>query len=404
MPARLFISPHASARIGAAAAWFEEQGAARELVVVGATREAVGQLVRGVAMKLGGGFGWQRVTLRRLAAQIAEPALVEEGRVPVSALSLEALAARMVHGRLAEGTMGRFAPIANRPGFPRALARTLDELRLEGVTPEELSDPDLGALLAAFGRELEKAGLADRAFVLERAGRRAAGGEASTLADVPLLVLDVPIASALERELVRALIARSPSALLTVPEGDERTLAHLHGSIGAAAVERAPASEAKTRLERLQAGLFSATVSQGASASPESVVVLSAPGESRECVEQSPAASSGRPSAGSPSNRMAVVLRSPEEYQSHLVEALRRAKVPAYFARGTRRPHSAGRAFVALLACAEEGLCGEALCRIPLSGRAAERVAASRCAATAWAGRRELRRSRRRGGAVAGGR
>src|SRR5439155_11512895 len=39
-----------------------------------------------------------------------------------------------------------------------------------------------------------------------------------------------------------------------------------------------------------------------------------------------------------------------------LEEALRRADVPAFFARGTRRPHPAGRALLALLACAAEGL------------------------------------------------
>ena len=47
------------------------------------------------------------------------------------------------------------------------------------------------------------------------------------------------------------------------------------------------------------------------------------------------------------------------DYQSlraHLEEALRRASIPAWFARGTTRPDPSGRALLALLACAAEGL------------------------------------------------
>jgi hypothetical protein len=53
---------------------------------------------------------------------------------------------------------------------------------------------------------------------------------------------------------------------------------------------------------------------------------------------------------------MAVLLRSPQEYRSHLEEAFGRANVPVYFARGTVRPDPAGRAFHALLCCAAENL------------------------------------------------
>ena len=53
---------------------------------------------------------------------------------------------------------------------------------------------------------------------------------------------------------------------------------------------------------------------------------------------------------------MAVLLRSPQEYRSHLEEAFGRANVPVYFARGAVRPDPAGRAFHALLCCAAENL------------------------------------------------
>ena len=53
---------------------------------------------------------------------------------------------------------------------------------------------------------------------------------------------------------------------------------------------------------------------------------------------------------------MAVFLHAPVDYVAHLEEACRRAGVPLFFARGTVRPHPAGRALLALLACAADGL------------------------------------------------
>src|SRR5262249_37116429 len=57
-----------------------------------------------------------------------------------------------------------------------------------------------------------------------------------------------------------------------------------------------------------------------------------------------------------PFDRIAVLLRSPEDYRAHLKEAFARADIPVHFARGAGRPDPAGRAFVALLECAAEGL------------------------------------------------
>ena len=57
-----------------------------------------------------------------------------------------------------------------------------------------------------------------------------------------------------------------------------------------------------------------------------------------------------------PFDQMAVLLNSPGEYRSHLEEAFSRAEIPAYFVRGTTAPDPAGRAMLALLACAADGL------------------------------------------------
>src|SRR3954452_18397398 len=51
-----------------------------------------------------------------------------------------------------------------------------------------------------------------------------------------------------------------------------------------------------------------------------------------------------------------AVLLSASQYGVHVAEAVRRASVPTFFARGTKRPDPSGRAFLALLACAAEQL------------------------------------------------
>ena len=87
----------------------------------------------------------------------------------------------------------------------------------------------------------------------------------------------------------------------------------------------------------------------------DQVVIFSAPGESRECVEIVRRVFA-LAREGIAFDRMAVLLRSPQEYRSHLEEAFGRANVPVYFARGAVRPDPAGRAFHALLCCAAENL------------------------------------------------
>src|SRR6185312_14449657 len=85
------------------------------------------------------------------------------------------------------------------------------------------------------------------------------------------------------------------------------------------------------------------------------VELFSAPGEGREAVEIARRVLR-EARRGVPFDRMAIVLRAPQHYAGLLDHALERAGVPAYFDRGTRRPHPAGRAFLSLLACAMDNL------------------------------------------------
>jgi ATP-dependent helicase/nuclease subunit B len=322
-------------------------------------------------------FGWRRRTLGALARELALPELARERRVPLSSLAVEALVTRVVH-ELAHGRgLGRYLPLAERPGFVRALAKTLDELRLARVEPEQLAlhAPELAAVLSAYRAALTSEALADRSHVLDAALRAAQttgrAGTGQQAREVPLLALDVPLLHAAEALLAEALCSGRERAHATVVRGDERSEVHWHAALGerASVLRREPsagpahaAPSAATEpddseLARLQTQLFSPSSVRRARASAGrgSVHIVSSPGEAREAVEVARGLAEAAAS-GVPFDRMAVVLRAAESYRAVVEEALLRADIPAHFADGVRRPLPDGRAFLALLACARDQL------------------------------------------------
>ena len=352
---RLVVSADAPARVAAAAAWLEARAPDAEVLVLGPTWESCDDLVRAATVAAGARFGTVRLTLDRLAIRLATPALAREGRAPATGLSLAAVAARAVH--LVRGELAYFTPVADRPGFPLAVARTLGELRMNRVAPEALAalgavGRDLGVLAARVARELADARLADRAIVFETAVR--AAGARPHPVGLPLLLLDLSISTALEAELVAALARCAPDVLATAPAGDRGSCERLESALAcpAAPLDLPPR---RTSLEALKAHLFDLGEPPVAKLDETTVQLTSWPGEARECVEiaRGVQATAAR---GVPFDRIAVFLRSPTEYRPHIEEAFRRAAIPVFFARGTTRPDPAGRALLALLACKAERL------------------------------------------------
>lgn len=337
MGAQQYVSPRANERTRRATEFLHAQGAATTVWVVGASREAASALVRGAHDAV---FGWQVTTLRALAGRLATPALAASGQGTVAGAGLEAIAARLVHRLAAETGLGRFARLAQMPGLPRALLNTFAELRAAEVAGLSEHAPDLVPLLAEYERELERAGLVDRAGVMRLAIEGAKNG---TLLGAPMVLVDPEVRDAADAELIRALAARASEFLLITPQGDERALFF---------EPLRDASAPTDALARVQHGLFDAR----SEPAPHdgSVVSFSAPGESRESVEivrRVLAASA----AGLAFDRMAVVLHAPSRYRAHLVEAFRRAEVPVRFSRGAQAPDPSGRALLALLDCRAEG-------------------------------------------------
>ncbi len=108
-----------------------------------------------------------------------------------------------------------------------------------------------------------------------------------------------------------------------------------------------------TCLESAQRHLFSRDVIPPCPADA-TCTIFSAPGPALEAVE---IARILRDAAreGTPFDQMAILMRKPAHYQPVIEEALCRARIPAFFNRGTRRPDPSGRAFLALLHAKLEG-------------------------------------------------
>src|SRR5271166_4135680 len=167
-------SPRASERIRAAAAFLEALPAGTEALVIAASREAADDLVRRISLRRGATFGIHRLTLNRLAGLLASDHLHRQSLAPAAGLVIEAITARVVHRLKGTGALAYFEPVIDRPGFPRALARTIAELRLNRILPDALRGKGgaadaLASALDEFQIEMDSAKLADRAAILTAA-------------------------------------------------------------------------------------------------------------------------------------------------------------------------------------------------------------------------------------------
>lgn len=384
---RIVRSATAAARLAEARAFVQSFPPATELLIVAANRDAADDFVRDVARSAAGTFGLHRFSVTQVAARVAASELARRGLVPGTALSVEAFAARVAWEAVRDEALDYVTPVALRPGFPRTLASTIDELRLAGVTPDALegvgeAGADLEELLRRFERQLDEGNVADRA-TLFRIATGILGAPGEPRERWPLVLLDVPLEAAAPRAFVSALIATAGPALVTVAAGDDRALDAL-AAIPRAEVVNVRAAEDGTPLARLHEHLFEAgevPKPDRVAEREDQVTFISAPGEGRESVEIARQILD-EARGGIPFDRMAVFLRTPATYSALLESALRRAGVSAYFTRGTRSPDPSGRAFLALLACAGEGLSATrfseylSLGQVPLlddSGRPARR-------------------------------
>jgi ATP-dependent helicase/nuclease subunit B len=350
---RVCVSASAADRLSCARETIQACAPGTRVLIVGASRGAADDLARSVAAAAPATFGLQRLSLTQLAAKTAILTLASDGLASSTWLGTEAVAARVAFDATREGSLAYFGAVSRTPGFPRALARTLQELRLADVragqlAPLPLAGPDLADLLGRIEASFTSASTADRAELLRAAARTVAK---TPTAEVVVL-LDLPFEHAAERELVRAVIDSAESALATIAHGDSEGIAYLE-RIGGVVDSRE--SVGAGDLACLRRFLFTPGALPSERELDGSLTVFSAPGEGRESVEIARRILS-EARRGRRFDEMAILVRSPHSYFGLLEHALTRAGVSAWFDRGTRRPHPAGRAFLALLACAGESL------------------------------------------------
>ncbi|BCS35358.1 hypothetical protein TBR22_A45850 [Luteitalea sp. TBR-22] len=330
--------------------------------VIAPTHEHAHDVVRDALVDAPASLGVERGGWVGYSVRLAMPALVARGLTPVTGLGVHALVARVVSQARDAGALTYFAEASRHPGFVPCLARTLADVRLAGLGASVLDDGtpkgrDLAWLLEGLERTMADLGHADRAQVLSLAAEAVEQGTGGAALETPLALVDPPLASRLDVRLAQGLLARSRDALVSSPAGDPWVMRLLEGCPPALdAIDPADLAGVPAALLRVHGGLFEPSdAAREATPEDDSVDTLSAPGEGRECIEVARTLLT-HAERGIPFDRMAVVMRAPELYASHLETALRRADIPAYFGRGTRRPDPAGRALLALLACAAEGL------------------------------------------------
>jgi ATP-dependent helicase/nuclease subunit B len=350
---RVYVSASSAERLSRARDVLRASKPGTRILIVGASRGAADDLAREVAATVPATFGLQRLSHTQLAARSAIRALAEQGKTSSTWLGAEAVATRVAFDARRDEALTYFGPVADTPGFPRALARTVQELRLASVSGRSLAGlplagPDLADLLERVEACFDEASTADRAELFRVAARLVSE---APVADVVLL-LDLALEHPAERALVRAVALGTKTTLATVPHGDHDSVTYLE-EMGAV-VERSD-SDGDGDLACLRRFLFNPEAPPVERELDGSLNFFSAPGEGRESVEIARRILT-EARRGVRFDEMAILVRSPHNYFGLLEHALSRAGVRAWFDRGTRRPHPAGRAFLALLACAGESL------------------------------------------------
>jgi ATP-dependent helicase/nuclease subunit B len=367
----------------AAGQWLlqQQRKSQRGVWIVGRTRALASDCVR-VTSDLPnaprGLIGVHRSGFNAFVRRTAQPKLEQNQWTAAGMLSMEATAAAAIQEALRHDALPKWKKIAEMPGFPKAVARTIGDLR-QAALPEDAVEGEIGVLYRLYAQQLRRGGLADTADLIrlatealldenDRLQQRNLQNEpekALAVSLFPILLVDPPTDSVLESRFCQAIADRPGSG-------------HLRLQAFVSTSAQPPEDASLTVLDSLtlaRQNLFgNLNQQQNATAAKatdldRSLAFFSASTESLEAVEiarrithlvENPVRF----------DECAVLLRDRGQYETLIGEALDRAGIPAYFSRGVRRPHPAGRALLALLRCAAEDLSSVRFCEYLSIGQA----------------------------------
>src|SRR5262245_33291313 len=315
---------------------FLETVSGQEVLIVSASRMAADELARRFCLKTGGSLGLHRFSLGALAIEVASPRLSLSGKSVLDGIAVDALAARAVQECRSQSHLKWFVPVATAPGFFRALASTLTELRLNNIDVYVLgrakpAGVDLALLISAYEQYLSDAGLADSAEIYRTAALVVSDGQ-HRFRGLPLLLLDLAPRSEVERDFISSLIKQAGPVYAVCGLRDEKSLSFFEQASNSKADERREPDS--TALHQLREHVFSTSRSPARLENEidSTVEFRSATDEARECVEIARSILFAA-ETGVPFDQMAVLLRNSEAYQPLLEDALRRAGIPGFFSR-----------------------------------------------------------------------
>src|SRR5262249_35364844 len=130
----VFESPSAVERVEAARRFVAAFPPGTELLVMSASREAADDFCRTITRDRTTTFGLHRFTPHQFAPRIASAALGARGLALCTPLGAEAVAARAAFEADRRGALHHVAPVIGCPGFPRALASTVNDVRHAGIS------------------------------------------------------------------------------------------------------------------------------------------------------------------------------------------------------------------------------------------------------------------------------
>ena len=154
------------------------------------------KITRSLIQEKRAAFGYHRQSWGQFASALARPLLTVQRTVPLGGLGIQAVANRAIHKLSQVGGLGRYADLTSGPGFGRAIANIVAQLRLEQIGPDALTllAPDVRSLLQAYERELAEHGFTDWPGILRAAASAATDpGSRNRLLGIPTLLLDVPL-------------------------------------------------------------------------------------------------------------------------------------------------------------------------------------------------------------------